>query len=212
MGGHSAGEVASQKSIEYSCGFIRGAPTDEVYSPDEILSLLTKATIYANKSVNDHAADNSDFQGMGTTFSACTILGNTLAVSHVGDSRIYTISPGQITQITADHAYVEEMVAAGHLTPEQAKTHPKRNQLTRSLGYEPEVIPDGNFYDLTNVHSILLCTDGLNNMIMDEEILTLVSQNTPTSDRAQALVDAANKQGGVDNISVIIIDVKGEAH
>jgi len=207
MGGHNAGEVASQKSIEFSCSFVRGAPGTSC-TPDGTLDLLVKATAYANKSVNEHAANNPDTAGMGTTFTACTVLGDVLAVSHVGDSRIYTISAGEITQITNDHSYVEEMVAAGHLTPEQAKTHPKRNQLTRSLGFERQVSVDGKLYSLSGVDSLLMCTDGLNNMLSNEEILTIASQNTPLCDRTKVLIDAANNHGGTDNISVIIIDVK----
>jgi len=212
MGGHSGGEVASQKSIEYCCGFINDAPTDANLTPDKVLELLVAATSHANVSVNKHAANNPTLLGMGTTFSVCVLLGDILAVAHVGDSRIYTISQGEIAQITTDHSYVEEMVASGHLTPDQAKTHPKRNQLTRSLGFEPDVAIDSSLHDLQNVDSLLLCSDGLSNMLTNDEIANFLGQNTSTHERAQALVDAANNHGGIDNISVIIIDVKGERY
>ena len=212
MGGHNAGEVASQKSVEFFYDFVCNAAHTAFLKPDDILSFMLEATHTANQKVYEYAAQSPDFRGMGTTFSACTILNNSMIYTHIGDSRIYAISPGHITRVTLDHTFVEELVKQGSLTPEQAKTHPRRNQLTRVLGCDPDVFADGAIFDISHVDSILLCSDGLSDMVPQEAVLKLVSLNVTTDARVQALIDTANNQGGIDNISAIIIDVKGEAH
>ena len=212
MGGHNAGEVASQKSLEYCYDFIRNAPVDDCTSPEDALDFLVTATLEANKNVFEYAVSDPALRGMGTTFSACVVLGDTLAMAHIGDSRIYTIGTNGITQITIDHTYVEEMVQSGNLTPDQARAHPRRNQITRVLGFEPDISADGGLFELRDVRSILLCSDGLNNMLTDDTIMRLVNLHAPAEARVQALIDAANSQGGKDNISAIIIDVKGETN
>jgi len=211
MGGHNAGEVASAKSLEFFQEFIKDVKPEATATPGGVMSLLVAATEHANSGVYSLAQTSPGFSGMGTTFSACAVAHGKLAVAHIGDSRIYTISHAGITQITADHTYVAKMVEAGHLTPSGAKTHPNRNQLTRVLGCAPPIEVDGNLHDLIGVDMVLLCSDGLTDMLSDEEIMGIANQDTPPVDRAQALVDAANAGGGIDNISVIIIDVKGEA-
>jgi len=210
MGGHNAGEVASAKSLEFSCGFVRSAPCINSANPEDIADLLVAATLAANKDVFEYSVSDPAFDGMGTTFTACSILDNMLAVAHVGDSRIYTIGDSHITQITTDHTFVEEMIQAGKILPDQAKTHPKRNIITRVLGCEPLISADGAVHDLNGINSVLVCSDGLTEMLPDDTIMKLVSLNAPAKDRAQALINAANKEGGKDNISAIIIDVKGE--
>jgi len=214
MGGHNAGEVASAKSLEYFNEFILKT-NHEVFASvthDDIVPLLVAAVNHANNRVYGHSLDDPGLSGMGTTFSACAVVGDKLAVAHIGDSRIYIIKNGEITQITTDHTYVAEMVQAGHLTPADAKTHPSRNQLTRVLGCPPPIDVDGAIYALSGVNTVLLCTDGLTDMLSDEEILNIARQNTPPLARVQALIDAANNNGGIDNISAIIIDVKGETN
>ena len=210
MGGHNAGEVASAKAVEYGCNFIQDATEVYELGADAIMDILVTAAMQANNDVFALATSNPDYYGMGTTLSACTVLGDTLAVAHIGDSRIYTISPGQIKQITTDHTFVEEMVKAGNLSPEEARTHPRRNVLTRVLGCDPLIPADGFLYDLADAQFVLLCSDGLTDMLTDSVIMELVNQNATLEDKAQNLINAANANGGVDNISVIIIDVKGE--
>ena len=207
MGGHNAGEVASAKSLEYFLEFIHNS---EHTAPDDTASLLVSATNHANDKVYNLSLTDPELDGMGTTFSACVVLGDKLAMAHIGDSRIYTISQDRISQITADHTYVAQMVQAGHLTVAEAKNHPNRNQLTRVLGCLPPIDVDGSFRDLAGVNTVLICSDGLTDMLSDEEIMDITSQNTPPAARVQALIDAANSNGGIDNISAIIIDVKGE--
>jgi len=212
MGGHNAGEVASAKSLEYSSNFILESKKSKLTNPEDILDILITAAMQANNSVFELSVSKPAYYGMGTTFSACSIIGNTIVIAHIGDSRIYTISPGNITQVTTDHTYVEEMVKAGKITREEARSHSRRNILTRVLGCDSLTPADGTTYSLEGVNSILLCSDGLTDMISDEDIMEIINQNTPPKARAEALVSAANNNGGKDNISVIIIDVKGEAH
>ena len=212
MGGHNAGEVASAKSVEFCCNFIRNCPPAASITPQEALDILVEAAVKANADVFDMATRDPALLGMGTTFSACSIVDGTMTVAHIGDSRIYTMGPGWITQITTDHTYVQEMVQAGKLTPAEARVHPRRNVITRVLGCDPHVSADTALHKLEDVHHVLLCSDGLTDMLTDEEIMQLVSQGGPAEYRAQTLIDAANHQGGIDNISAIIIDVKGETH
>jgi len=212
MGGHNAGEVASAKAVEYSTGFIRISAQSASANTDDVLDILETATLQANADVFGLSISNPEYFGMGTTFSACSILGDTLVVAHIGDSRIYTVSPGQITQVTTDHTVVEKMVQAGSLTPQEAKTHSRRNILTRVLGCDPFITTDGTFHSLKSVNSILLCSDGLTDMLSDEAIMHIVNQSASPEFRTEGLINAANEAGGIDNISAIIIDVKGEAH
>ena len=211
MGGHNGGEVASAKSLEYFRDFICHPQLNVALTPQDTMQLLVSATGYANSKVLDHALTDQELFGMGTTFSACVVLEDMLVVAHIGDSRIYTINSNGINQITADHTYVAEMVQAGQLTPAEAKTHPDRSKLTRVLGLDAKIDVDGNLHDLNHIDAVLLCSDGLTDMLSDGEIMSITTQNAPPASRVQALVDAANQAGGIDNISAIIIDVKGEA-
>jgi len=204
MGGHNAGEVASAKSLDFSWNYIFNA------APGNARDILEAAALHANHHVFELSVSNPEYLGMGTTFTACSIKDNIITIAHVGDSRIYAISPGNITQITIDHTLVDEMVQAGALTKDEAKTHPRRNVLKRVLGYEPQIQVDSTTHDISHAHSILLCSDGLTDMLSDEEILEITNQNSAIDLRAKALVDAANKAGGVDNITVILVDIRGE--
>jgi len=213
MGGHNAGEVASQKSIEFACQFLQNVPQQaHPLTPDSICYLLVQAAIQANNDVYNMASANPTLSGMGTTFSACVVHEDMLIVAHIGDSRIYFINGKDISQVTTDHTYVEEMVSIGNITREEAKHHPKRSQITRALGFESSVIADGTTHSLKGVEFVLLCSDGLTDMLSDKEILALITANAGLQQKVQALVDGANNQGGKDNISAIIIDVKGEIH
>jgi len=216
MGGHNAGEVASSKSLERSCAFIHNSPSLSTNGPESvpeiILDILVTAANQANRDVFELSVSDPSFHGMGTTFTACSISGDIMAVSHIGDSRIYAIGGRGIYQITKDHTFVQELVNTGSITPQEAKTHPQRNMLTRVLGCDSLTTAEGSLHSLNGVDTILLCSDGLTDMLSNESIMNIISQQAPPQARAEALIDAANHQGGIDNISVIIIDVKGEVH
>jgi len=207
MGGHNAGEVASSKSLEYSKDFIYNSTYPILTQPEDILDILVTAANQANKDVFDLSISNPGYHGMGTTFTACSIINDTMAVAHIGDSRIYTIGTDGIVQITNDHTFVQELVDAGSIAPHEAKVHPQRNMLTRVLGCDPLTESEGSLHYLSGVDSILLCSDGLTDMLSDETIYNIANQQAPPKARAEALITAANQQGGIDNISVVIIDI-----
>ena len=201
MGGHNGGEIASQSAVTYFCDYIKAS---KKVSAEGALDLMTSAAHSANKSVLSQAELSPKLVGMGTTLTACTIFGNKCNIVHIGDSRAYVVTPSTITQITHDHSYVNEMVKAGQITENEAKDHPKRNILTRALGIAPDITVDGHIYELESGSVILLCSDGLFNMVSEESIKDLInSEQEPTA----ALVTAANDSGGADNISVIIVKI-----
>ena len=207
MGGHNGGEIASKAAITHFCDNIKS----KGFSQNEgTLDLLTSAARAANMGVISQAEMNPDLSGMGTTLTACTIETSTEVkkgfIVHIGDSRAYVITSGQrssdqvITQLTNDHSYVNEMVKAGQITQNEAREHPKRNILTKALGINTEMSADGYVFDIEPNSVILLCSDGLYNMVPEDEIKSIIN-NSP-QEPATALVKAANDRGGTDNISI----------
>ena len=207
MGGHNSGDIASEMAIDIFCGYLRNPRAAHLIEPAHYLDLFITAVVKANERVYERSISAEEHDGMGTTFTACSIIDNKAYIAHVGDSRLYTIAPGNITRITTDHSYVEEMLRMGLITPEIAKVHPNRNMVTNVLGIEPTVKVDGLAQDLTDVSMILICSDGLTNMLSDEEILEILYAHGFVLGRAEALIKAANKQGGNDNISVVLISI-----
>jgi len=207
MGGHNAGEVASAKAVEHSCAFLHDYESIAPKEPEGILNILLKATHQANREVYKLSTSDSSLNGMGTTFTACCVLGEILAIAHIGDSRIYALKNGELCQITKDQTMVQELLDAGKITPGDARSHPRRNVLTRVLGCDPLTEADGALHDLHDIDSILMCSDGLTDMLTDEEIHEIIKLKISTETRAEALINAANNNGGIDNISAIIIDL-----
>ena len=207
MGGHKAGEVASQQAVERFRNYISEAtiPTSGNY-----IEVLHETAKKVNKELYNMAKENpEEMHGMGTTFIACVVERGHIDVVHVGDSRAYIIHNGQIKQITADHTYAEELFRAGHITEEDARNHPRRHHLTRVLGFDFNVKLDPFFHAIEEGASLLLCTDGLSNLVDIDTIANIVSGEGYVEDRARSLVDAANARGGTDNISVVLIDLRG---
>jgi len=205
MGGHKGGEIASKAAITAFVNYIKES---ETVSADNTLDLLTTAARHANHAVLQQAEQNSDLSGMGTTLTACTIINNSESdkynIVHVGDSRAYAITQDSITRLTTDHTFVNEMIKAGQMSQSEAREHPKRNVLTRVLGIALDMNTDGYIHKLEPGTNILLCSDGLYNMVSEDKIREM-SNNS--DDPAEALVTAANDNGGTDNISVILIKV-----
>jgi serine/threonine protein phosphatase PrpC len=198
MGGHQAGEVASRQAVDMVI--------QQYYSDTEhdIGSSLVRAFRAANRAIHEQAQSDPSRAGMGTTLVAAVILGRKVYVANVGDSRAYIINRGGIDQITVDHSWVEEQMQAGLLTAEQARRHPQRNLVTRALGSRPSVEVD-LFEGLIGEHdTLLLCSDGLTTHLEDWELEAAVRQHPP-QEAAQFLIDTANKRGGGDNISVLIV-------
>lgn len=198
MGGHAAGDLASRLAVETA--------VDSIGSSGEItvFRILDEAVRKANDAVLKKAAEKPEYAGMGTTFVAGVIDGDTLYIVNVGDSRLYVLDDDRIDQITEDHSLVEEMVRAGRITREQMRNHPKKNIITRAIGGEVEVRPD--FFDvgLRKGDIVLLCSDGLSNMVEDEQIFRIVKREKTLREAGQKLISAANTAGGRDNISVVL--------
>ncbi|HZK18849.1 MAG TPA: Stp1/IreP family PP2C-type Ser/Thr phosphatase [Clostridia bacterium] len=203
MGGHQAGEVASNLALKYLRESISEDPT--VTSNPEA-SLLSSVR-YANREVFHIASQSKELQGMGTTVTASLILGGRLVYAHVGDSRIYLIRAGDIHQLTKDHSLVQEMVRKGELTREQAIRHPQKNVLTRALGTASDVVVDTANFGLQKGDRILLCTDGLTRHVGDREILKEVFKKADLKEIIDSLLEIAFAKGGTDNITVIIIEI-----
>jgi len=199
MGGHKGGDVASSVAIESFCEFLRGAASGE-----EVLDVMTSAARSANDRVVAKAAESDELSGMGTTMTACTIFEGKYFIVHIGDSRAYKITEDEIVQLTNDHSYVNEMVKAGQITHDEAKGHPRRNILTRVLGVNDEMAADGYVAEVSAGSVILLCSDGLYNMVAEPNISEIIKTH---ENPARALIEAANEKGGTDNISVIVINI-----
>lgn len=207
MGGHNAGEVASKEAIDVFSKYIEHYPLADLVQPGDYSDLLVSAAQEANKAVYNKSSESEEMAGMGTTFTACAIENGRVSIIHVGDSRIYAIEPDKISQLTTDHTYVTQMVKLGKMTIEEARTHPKRNVITNALGTDISLVIDSLQPELFGTTTLLMCSDGLTDMIDDNGILEIVNRQGYVEDRVKALVDEANHRGGVDNISVILIDI-----
>jgi len=207
MGGHNAGEVASSQAVDLVAEYISNFQMAELVLPDNYLDLLVTAVQEANAAVYLMSEDDSEMHGMGTTFTACVITDDRVLIAHVGDSRAYAVSPLGISQLTADHTYVEQMVQAGQLTVEEARNHPKRHMITRVIGMQGLLEVDGLVFAREDISAILLCSDGLSNMLDDRILLEIINGPGLAESRIETLVEEANLRGGHDNISAILIDV-----
>lgn len=199
MGGHKAGDYASAYTVK---AIEREVEVCEDKSP---IKILREAITVANTEIYEKASSEPDFAGMGTTCVAATVADDVLYVANVGDSRLYLIDKA-ITQVTKDHSLVAELVRKGSLDENQAKSHPDRNIITRAIGASPSVEIDFFEVELNPSDVILMCTDGLTNMVDDDEILRIVRTSVDVPDMAENLIKMANHNGGKDNIGVVIIE------
>ena len=198
MGGHAAGEVASSIAVKV---IGEEAPN----TADDVL--LGAAIEAANQAVIEAPQKGIGKPGMGSTASAIFIEGNQMAVAHVGDSRIYLLHHGTLVRITHDHSYVEELVDSGQITADEARNHPSRSVVTRALGSDPEMYADHFTLEVSDGDRIILCSDGLSSMILDDEIESIAVSNITPQNAADSLVSAALTAGGADNITVIVVDI-----
>ena len=200
MGGHKAGDYASKCAIETIVEAIESSHDTEV------VPVLEKAIRRANEVVRDKASADDELNGMGTTLVAATLDKDVLCVANIGDSRLYVVSGREIRQITRDHSLVEEMVRMGGLRREQARSHPDKNIITRAIGAEDDIEVDFFQVQLSKGDIVLMCSDGLTNMIEDEEIRMILHGQRDLVEKAESLVAAANNNGGKDNIAVVLIE------
>jgi serine/threonine protein phosphatase PrpC len=212
MGGHNGGDIASQMSVKLLPEFLvenKNLPTPE---------RVGQAIKTVNRSIYDHAAENPELKGMGTTITSIAIEGGELHLGNVGDSRTYLISRQKLYQLSKDHSLVQEKLNVGIYDREQAKNDPQKNVLIRTVGYEQDVDVDLYKYKIQYNDLFLLCSDGLSGKVHDQDIIQIVNTNIPdplqaTKDdldrTAKQLIDQANANGGQDNISVILVLVQG---
>ena len=195
MGGHVAGDVASQTAV---------AALAAAFS--ETRSLLA-AMQSANRAVIERARAESERAGMGTTLTAVHILGATAMIAHVGDSRLYRLRAGGLAQLTRDHTVAESMIERGQLTRLSAMQHPANSMLTRSIGSRADLEVDEGREQLSPGDVLLLCSDGLTSMITDDDVQAILQQEKSLAERAADLIEAANLRGGLDNVTVLLIEV-----
>lgn len=204
MGGYKGGEIASSLAVTSTKNYITTNFKKCKKDREGILSLLRNAIDYANTVVHEKAKEESDLHDMGTTLDVCLIYNNKVFIGHIGDSRVYRIRKNIIRKLTTDHSYVEKLLKEGTITKEEAYNHPKKNMLMKALGcndfVEPDVICKGFLKD----DILLMCSDGLTNMLRDNEIYSLLLNNPEKPE--DALIKNANELGGYDNITLIIVD------
>ncbi|HBF35048.1 TPA: Stp1/IreP family PP2C-type Ser/Thr phosphatase [Candidatus Sumerlaeota bacterium] len=221
MGGHAAGEVASGTAVEVVTKYVQqslneltiitdSSPTST--TPREVYGkIIVDAVLTANEQICAQSAQNSEWEGMGTTISGFLVQGSLLWLAHVGDSRVYRLRGGALEQLTDDHSWVNEQIRRKMLTPEEAKTHRWRNVITRALGHKLDLRVDAGMVKIVPEDIYLICSDGLTGMVDDpliETILKSFSYDLPSA--CATLVQKANEAGGIDNITVILLKAAGE--
>jgi len=198
MGGQAAGEVASAIAVQT---IAQEAPE---HADDTLLGAAVEA---ANAKIIESVALGEGQPGMGCTASAVVVEDDKIAIAHVGDSRIYLLRDGRIARETKDHSFVEELVLAGEITPEEARVHPQRSVITRALGNDPEMYADHFTLDAIRGDRIIICSDGLSSMVTDDDIESIAVSCATPKGAAEQLVSQALQEGGHDNVTVIVVDI-----
>lgn len=205
MGGLNAGEVASSSAIE---AFLAHFWKEMKHADStDVLDLLTGAMAAANQEVYHKSNSAREYAEMGTTMVAAAVREDKVYVAYVGDSRAYLFRKRELYPLTTDHSYVMELVKSGNITKEEAAMHPKRNVITRAIGIRENVETDTNIQTLKKGDILLLCSDGLSGMLKDEEMAKILNKRTNLEKKAAVLVAEANKKGGHDNISLILVEI-----
>ncbi|HWH50950.1 MAG TPA: Stp1/IreP family PP2C-type Ser/Thr phosphatase [Gemmatimonadaceae bacterium] len=205
MGGHAAGEVASEMAVQIVELELQGAATEleSQASAEKVSAALRKA----NRNIHDRTMTEVDKQGMGTTASVLLVSPTGYLIGQVGDSRVYLLRDGALHQLTKDHSYVQEQVDAGFLTPEQARYHPYSNVITRCVGASPDVQPDIYRGEVRVGDLFLVASDGLTGMVDDRRLQALLMSRTEPERKVHLLIAEANGRGGLDNITAIVVQV-----
>jgi len=205
MGGHNKGEVASKMTTMIVKDHIISRFNPEMEYA-EVGEMIRRAFIESNGEVYEYSKHHPENSGMGTTASMAFIYHNKLIAIHVGDSRVYSISKDSIRQITKDHSLVQELINRGKISPDDAKTYPNKNLITRAIGTEPSIKVDVAIEDY-NGEIICVCSDGLTNLVSDQQIMNILNDNEDLQIGVEKLVQLANKKGGIDNITCVAFDV-----
>jgi protein phosphatase len=201
MGGANAGSIASSTAVEAFAGTVKA----QVDGGAELDAAVTEAAKAANTRVYERSISDSECRGMGTTLVGVAIKAKKTVVFNVGDSRAYLISDGKISRVTSDHSLVQELVRSGEISAEQARTHPRKNIITRAVGIAPEVKCDIFTPELKIGDMMLICSDGLSNVLRDEEMLDIYKKNHDVRAFCRALMKAALAGGAPDNVTVVAV-------
>ncbi len=203
MGGYKGGEIASTMAVNAARNYILSNFEKSKSDKETLLSLVKSSSQYANMVVYDKSRENEELKNMGTTLDVCLIYDNKAFISHIGDSRIYRIRKDFMRKLTKDHSYVQQLVDEGKITKEESMTHPKKNMLIKALGCTEFIEPDNMIKGFIKGDIILMCTDGLTNMVSEKEIFEIIKSDT--KDPSKELINKANEKGGLDNITAVII-------
>lgn len=211
MGGHGNGHIASRIVVEEVSDFVRGGDPGTVSDVEAATGRLREAVQSAQAKLRSAVRADESLVGMGTTLVGVIVVGEAAVVAHVGDSRAYRLRAGRLERLTRDHSWVDEQVAAGYLSEEQARTHPLKSVVTRALSGENGVEVDARVLALEEGDRYLICSDGLSNMLSDGDIHRQLETDGPLEATCQALVGEANARGGLDNITVVVLAVRRAA-
>ena len=203
MGGYNGGEIASKLAVESARRYIQSNFESAKNDKESLLNLVKNSSMYANMIVYEKAMKNEELKNMGTTLDICLIYENKAFISHIGDSRVYRIRKDFMRRLTKDHSYVQQLVDEGKITKEESVNHPKKNMLVKALGCTEYIEPDVMIKAFIKGDIILMCTDGLTNMITEEEIFRIIKSNEENP--SEELIKKANENGGLDNITAVII-------
>ncbi|HEX9705993.1 MAG TPA: Stp1/IreP family PP2C-type Ser/Thr phosphatase [Gemmatimonadales bacterium] len=204
MGGHAAGEVASEMAVRHiarELGSLKGL------GDEQVADRMRAAIRAANGAIFQRTLTEHDKRGMGTTVTALVLYEGRYLIGQVGDSRAYLLRDGKLAQVTKDHSYVQEQVDAGYLTPEQARSHPYSNVITRCVGANSEVLPDVYVGSVRQSDVLLLASDGLTGMLEDYQLAEVLERGEMPQNMVDALIAEANRHGGLDNITAIVVRV-----
>ena len=205
MGGARSGNIASQLAVRlFGDAVLEGAQSSQAAPPGE---LLGTAAVAANEGIYDRAVNDPACLGMGTTLVAALVQDGTAHIINVGDSRAYQVSQSGIWRVTRDHSVVEDLVARGEITPEEARLHPQKNLITRALGAEASVEPDLFKVPAVSDEFLLLCSDGLSNVVTDQELLYEVIHGGEPDQCCQRLLDVALSRGAPDNVTAVLLQM-----
>ena len=203
MGGYNGGEIASKLAVDSAKNYILSNYDKTTKDRESLLELIKSSSQYANMIVYEKSQSKEELHKMGTTLDICLIYQNKAFISHIGDSRIYRLRKEFFRKLTKDHSYVEQLMDEGKITKEESMTHPDKNMLMKALGVGPFIEPDAMVKGFMKDDIILMCSDGLTNMVPEEEIRKIIKEN-PT-DATKMLVQKANDLGGKDNITAVLI-------
>lgn len=207
MGGHKAGEVASKMAVDVIVKVFTEADINKLDREDVIIDTIRRAIVEANNVIFQKSIEDLECNGMGTTITIAYLLNNKLIIGHIGDSRAYSIKDNELKQETEDHSLVAQLVKNGSITAKEAQFHPQKNIITRAVGTSKSIDIDIVIAEVKKDDIILLCTDGLTNMVEESEIKNIISSNENMQSACDNLVKKANELGGIDNITVIAVKI-----